>query len=492
MSLHAPSIYSSRNHLLALILIVAVSLVAPSVGIDNNAQDIKQAEDDEDVTSVWKQHVVFIQDYLDHPIQHLNKMALIGLEEEEEEDDDDYEEYEPGESSSSKDAAAMDIEQLLDDLEDEFESASNTCEFYNLGGWPLLVSLVSKSAHSNKHNVNGISNSDNDDLVSMEDEILTIRASAALAMGTAVKNREEFHPWVLQEQVVVVEEGDDSTVATTTTPLHLVTQALLEVIDAAQTPGSCSQLTVESQEQLASSAMYALESFLRGNPSAHNAFAAMTVPDNKSADKAIAQVFGSQVLRWVQEAEVAATDTQSSNARMSRHAIGMTDRLLALVNDMVRDVPSQDAKNDDLVTQAFSTNVWCNAAMQAATIQPVSDFKRLVFGHLQRTAIESVFILSSYCPEYFQNDHGKEFVAALARRQQQEHEHQVVLEGKRDQQEPQQIVDSVANEEPSNATQSHLPPVVNQQKVFDLRTRTNSNQQEQAPRMQPDQTVKDS
>jgi hypothetical protein len=427
LSSKSSSSFRCSRSLLAFIVVsfsFAV-LAAPSLAVVTDAQEIQPVDerdddDDDDVTILMKQRIESIQKYLNDPIQHLNQMSLlVGLN---------------GEYQEEGERMAMDMVQVLFDLEDEFEnSASKTREFYNLGGWRLLASLVSKSAHMDKssssqksisYSCNTADDSDDDDLVSMQENILLIRASAADAMGTAVKNRDEFHSWVLEEQVVVVmSDGSTAPVTptTTTTPLDLVTRALVEVSDAAETPGSCSKLTLEDEEELASKTMYALESFLRGNAPAQAVFSTITIledddKNNVNSASNPAQILGRQVARWALEAAVAASDTQSSNARMSRHAIKMTRTLLALANDLVRDVPTaQDASvNNQAIIDVFSTNDWCQAAMQAAILSPASSFKRLVFSPLQRTALQSVTTLGSHCSNYYKND-GKELVADLTR-----------------------------------------------------------------------------
>jgi hypothetical protein len=296
-----------------------------------------------------KQHIHTIQEYLANPVQHLehNNNLLT----------------------------------TLDDLEEELIHADNAREFYALGGWPLLASLVSSKVHASVVAVNSNNNNCGDNDTNENDpaeKVLAIRAAAAWALGSAIKdqNADEFGPWV--------QEKMDNT-----TPLEIVVQALLGVSDAADSPGSCSRSTLQFQEELASKTVYALGSFLRGNPSAQVAFSSMS---NNPA-----QVLGSQASKWAEEATETAV-TISSNAPMSRHAIRMTQQLLTLANDIVRTTgkeQSTDASN--VIITAFTTEDWCHAAMQASIMQPSSSFKRLVFKSLHTTALQAVQTLAPYC-----------------------------------------------------------------------------------------------
>jgi len=319
----------------------------------------EEEEEEEEADVVLKQRIQFLRDYLANPIQHLEQMDLAFKLQDED-----------GEPISSN---TQTIVAVLEALEDEFSSDSEmTLEFYSQGGWPLLASLVSRDVHQSNNNAKELG-----------DKMLVVRTHAAWTMGTAVKNIPEFHSWVLEEQIM-----DNSGVVNT--PLNLVVQALAEVSDAAVEPGSCTKTTMEYQEQLAQQAIYALESFLNGNPQAQVVFSSMS--------NAPAQSLGTQAAQWAQEAATTAAEI-SSNAPMSRHAIKMTTRLLSLANDIVKDVQMHDHNEQDsqAIVDVFSTNDWCHAANLAATFPTSSNFKRLVFKALQKTAKQTVTTLGSHC-----------------------------------------------------------------------------------------------
>jgi hypothetical protein len=130
--------------------------------------------------------------------------------------------------------------------------------------------------------------------------------------------------------------------------------------------GICdSESTLYYQEHFAKAAMRALESFLflhANNRSAQLHFVAILsspslssssmTDENKASTSSLSSSssLGHQAAIWANEAATTAADEQnsSSNALMSRHAIEVTWRLLALATNMV--VPHT---RDDGVIQVF-------------------------------------------------------------------------------------------------------------------------------------------
>jgi hypothetical protein len=303
-------------------------------------------------TAILKRHLQSIQEYLDNPFHHLAQQQM---------DLDDEIDNDDGDSLPA-------LVATLEDLKEQVRDSDKAQEFYSLGGWPLVATLVSNNVH-----FRAIDDSNKDDDGELVKKIWAIRANAAWVMGAAVKNVAEFRSWVLEPIV-----DDDNT---PTTALELIVQALLEVSDAADFPGSCSQSTLEYQEELASRSVYALESFLIGNAPAQIAFS------NMSSNPV--RILGVQAKKWAQEAASTAASSTSSNAPMSRHAIKMTTRLLSLAMDIVQ---------DNVIVESFSTtDEWCQAARQAAALTPATAFKRLVFRSLQSTAIKAAATLEPYC-----------------------------------------------------------------------------------------------
>lgn len=125
------------------------------------------------------------------------------------------------------------------------------------------------------------------------------------------------------------------------------------------------------------------------------------------------EILGHQAAQWAQEAATTAAAAISDNAPMSRHAIKMATLLLSLVNDIVHEVQIQKLDiigqqdyddHNKLIIDVMSTDNWCHAAMQAATLSPSSDFKRLVFSPLQKMALKAVSTLGRHCLHYYHHD----------------------------------------------------------------------------------------
>jgi hypothetical protein len=356
---------------------------------------------------------------------------------------------------SSYSIPASNLVAILEDLEFQLENnVTLALEFYALGGWHLVASLVAPAAHGHSatapssHDIDHHDNNHNHHH-DVNDKILVIRAYATSLLGAIIKSNSNPHEsdhdvssWVI-EQVQIDDVHDMVTMRTT--PLHLVAQAMVEVSmeseagRVAVVESKCSDNTVEYQHQLAKECMRTLDAFLRGNRPAHVAFSALwtvVTPSSSSSSTAAvsveestgsngsstsssspAKILGHQVALWANEAATTAADIESSNAPMSRHSIDMATRLLALVKDIVQDVDNlqkhlpdqqQDDVDDDnnknqnaIILSVLSTQDWCHAAMQAATLTPSNSFKKLVFSNLQKTALQTVVKLGPHCSHHY-------------------------------------------------------------------------------------------
>jgi hypothetical protein len=296
----------------------------------------------------------------------------------------------------------------LDDLQDELKShddSENTAarDFYALGGWPLLVSLVSPRVHHHHHHHDH--EDDNNEM--QEENILMIRAAAAVALGNAVHNASPFvdsQTWVLDN--IQLKDVAMMTATPTTNALELVVQALVEVSSAAASPlDSCSPSTLDAQQALAKAAVQTLRSFLlAGNGNSHVA-AQVQVAFANNMEPA-ASILGHQAAEWAAEAatrikqanaaSTATTDRAATdNVPMSRHAMKMTALLLSLATDVIlNDNAQAGATSNSIVDSVFSSSDWCQAALQAATLDlSASSFQQLVFEPLQEAAVQAVVTL---------------------------------------------------------------------------------------------------
>jgi hypothetical protein len=223
-----------------------------------------------------------IDSYLQDPYTHLM----------EDWNDDDEEE----------DAVSHIVSVLLD-LELHLSDVDMTRDFHTLGGWPLLVSLLSDTVHQ----------SVNQTLTpELLEKVNEIQAHAAWAIGTAVKNMHEFFPYAVEEFTI---DGSK------TTPIDLLL-ALIQKVD--------SSLKLQKT-------MYALGALLRGNREAQAHFCALDGP----------AVLGQVLLRQ-----------DGTDPKLAR-------RILALADDIVSDVDlhPKEKTMDALIIGAFSKDDWCQSAI---------------------------------------------------------------------------------------------------------------------------------
>lgn len=183
-----------------------------------------------DLPQVLKDTIRSIQDFLEHPVAALVDLVTEdgGLDE------------------------GRGILQTLVDLEFQLQDIDMTRDFHTLGGWPVLGSLLSDKMLQEA--VAADATNATLDLNVAVDAFHVLQSKAAWALGTAVKNTEEFHPYVLERSIGA--EGFEASA------LDLVVSQLA---DSSSAP-------IEKQIKL----VYCLGSFLRGNQGAQEYFAKHT------------------------------------------------------------------------------------------------------------------------------------------------------------------------------------------------------------------------
>lgn len=265
-----------------------------------------------------------IDSYLQDPYTHLM----------EDWNDDDNEE--------EKDAAVSHIVSVLLDLEHHLSDVDMTRDFHTLGGWPLLVSLLSDTVHQS---VNQTLSAD------LEKKVNDIQAHAAWAIGTAVKNMREFFPYAIEE--LSIDDGISKT-TTTTTAIHLLVTLIQ---NAAKDETSSSSKLRKS--------MYALGAMLRGNREAQTLFCALDGP---------------AVLLQLLLRQVAGSSSDP-----------LAKRILALADDIISDVDlhPKEPTMDAFIIGAFSKEDWCQSALMC--------LERDDDDALQETALYTIRTMAPHC-----------------------------------------------------------------------------------------------
>jgi len=174
---------------------------------------------------VLKMRIASIEKYLEDP---LTQLISINLDESFDGDGD-------GDADTH-------IVSVLKDLEYQLSDIDMARDFHSMGGWPFLVQLVPDESHfpSNK-TIQQLSRS-------IQTKIRTVQAHAAWAIGTAVKNTEEFFPYSVER--ILVSNGK------ITTPIELLVDSF------------CKEYNDSSSwdiRTLLSKNVYAIGAILRGN-----------------------------------------------------------------------------------------------------------------------------------------------------------------------------------------------------------------------------------
>jgi hypothetical protein len=278
-----------------------------------------------DVPAVLKERMKGIRDYLREPLEQLKKVDL-------EKDDDG--------------TVVRDIVGLLKDLEFQLIDVDNARDFHTVGGWEMLVSLLSENMHLQNKTITKLSRA-------TEEKIRAVQAYAAWTIGTAVKNTGEFFPYAIE----MVKVGPK-----TTNALDL----LLDVF--------CQEYKDENAwpiRTLLAKTIYGIGALLRGNRLSQ----AHLIESNGAArlsDKLHHMVMGN----------------------FSKD-IKVIQRLLSLAGDMITDVQldgdASTAALDDAIIQAFTSTEWCDIL---STLLITDTFLPV---RVQETLMETVHSLAPYC-----------------------------------------------------------------------------------------------
>jgi nucleotide exchange factor SIL1 len=267
-----------------------------------------------DMPAILKDRVKRIQEYLQDPVKHLQSMDF----------------------SSRDEDMVTHIVSVLEDLEYHLSDLDMTRDFFTMGGWSLLVSLLSDQAHISNTTASTILPDD------VKEKVQLIQTLAAWVLGTAVKNMGEFTPYATAQVVI----GGSLTTAT-----DVVLQQFVAV-----------ELSSAAAFRKAHKLLYALGSLLRGNRPAQEHFCTHGGP----------ALLGTQLAK--------ATDGKT------------IERLLALANDIVSDVKLHVGKSeqmDAVIVRGFASESWCNSALAALQQQGTVL--------LQEKALQAVQTLAPDC-----------------------------------------------------------------------------------------------
>jgi hypothetical protein len=202
-----------------------------------------------------------------------------------------------------------DIISVLVDLEYHLSDLDMTRDFHTLGGWHHLVSLLDPSMH--RVNTNE----------TVSDVVARVQMHAAWAIGTAVKNAEEFFSYATETIVV---EGKS------VTPISLLLDQLVEA----------------NERKVRQKYIYALASMLRGNRGAQMNFISIHGP-----------AVLSQIL---------------SNVMKVNEDLDCAKRIIALVGDIISDVVLHGNSQRNIIN-AFAGIEICKATLESLDFEPIRE-----------------------------------------------------------------------------------------------------------------------
>lgn len=281
-----------------------------------------------DLPEVLKERIRGIQQYLKDPLEELRKVNL--------------EKEQDGEGQGM----VTDIISLLTDLEFQLTDVDNARDFHTLGGWELVVALLSEDMHVQNKTISKLSRA-------TETKVRAVQSHAAWTIGTAVKNTGEFYPYAVE----AVKVGTKMTTAL---------DMLLDVF--------CKNYKDEQWwpiRTLLAKSIYAIGSLLRGNR-----LAQAHLIQNDGAAKLCDK------LRQL------VMDRLSSDVKLIQ-------RLLSLASDLIIDIQMDGDKSstllNDAIVKAFSTVEWCNV------VSTVFITETLLPIRVQETVMETFSTLAPHC-----------------------------------------------------------------------------------------------
>ena len=291
-----------------------------------------------DVPELLKQRVRSMKEYLSDPTTHLKENDL---------------------DEESEDGLVTHIVSVLQDLEYQLSDIDMARDFHTLGGWPLLVSLLSPEVHVSQNFTLTVDPTSPPKAYALakklSSKIKVVQAHAAHAVGTAVKNTAEFFPFAVEE----VEIQKD----VKTTAIDSAIQIFAHDHD---------DLNAWETRKLLERSLYAIGALLRGNRSAQVHTCASSGP------LALGKVL-----------------QRSATMKMTSTNLKLTQRLLALASDIVSDVSLHGELEmeqlNTVIVKSFTTREWCDT-----TIGLVTSDKNLPV-QLQEQLLQTAHVLAPYC-----------------------------------------------------------------------------------------------
>jgi len=359
-----------------------------------------QEENIANLPKILRERIATLKGYLVDIEGSLDKLLIEKKAREESESSDVLEISKEGDSDDDDQDIVKDILSALRDLEFQLSDVDMARDFHTLGGWPYLVALLSDDLHHVQSRGSRNPNLEKDATTFTEkgDDVLAIideiQSLAAMTIGTAIGNLDEFRSWALEDISFPIQQLLNQTATTSTnknsqavsvSALSLLTNTFLEELNLRSSqmkgmtmavPMKDSSIHSQSRSIYKIRAIYALGSLLRGNPPAQQVF----VSQLAGPDILIRNVLGTL-------SEVRGPIASNTMAKLDYK---FASKVLALGEDLVMDVVlhhddyvevdeetplevREGYLNDGIVTAnqliaAFTTELWCDLSLRMLSV----------------------------------------------------------------------------------------------------------------------------
>ena len=416
--------------------------------------------------NILKERIDSIKYYLDNVYESL--IDLLDERQEKQrmkEENDENNDEEGGEGGVTNN-----IINALHDLEYQLSDVDMARDFHTLGGWPYLVSLLDDNVHNKgiitstaadaaaaaekDDNDNDVDNNKKEAMMILVDEI---QALAAMAIGTAVSNLDEFHVWALEDVSSTLnnllkkhdgingieEEVDDddanvihqNTGSGVVSALSLLISSFEDELTSrtlqmghgsstmaipTDTNNNNWSSTTSSNDKYKSHAtyklraIYALGSLLRGNPRAQQLF----IQRYNGSDVLVRNVLGT----------LSSVRGPSVNKTLVKLDYKFASKVLALGQDVVMDVilheddyyttNNEEGKEEEeeevttttvsqLIVGAFTTEEWCDLSLRML-VPPTDIIGEVSSRGMKERALHAIRALAPGCSSKVEYDDDEE------------------------------------------------------------------------------------
>ena len=341
----------------------------------NERQEVLKRLEEEflaNIPDIIRDKITFLNGYVSSPLKHLKAIT----------------ENSQDNNQDANEGGDMNIIETLEDLEYHLMDLDNARDFHIMGGWPLLVSLLTDGIHRLDQVLQNIITAQNFTEVphnneasekimvelpeaqqlyiqSVQEAIWDVQSVASWCIGTAVKNIDEFQPWALEDlsdylQYPLLENQSENSMSS----LNVISILLSRLKNSHSIDSSLVQS--KSWIKLKQKEMYALGALLRGNKDALHHFNFM---DGASA---LSQFY-----------HAVASSGQDSAHLKDMSVAKLLNRVMILGQDLSIDMGE---KNE--YSKLYTDEGWCNMPM---TI--LSNTSRII----QRQALENMIQLAPHC-----------------------------------------------------------------------------------------------